>query len=177
MLIKLWNNYKWEIMLIGSILIILICWIVKPKSEDTGEYKIDLSEPVVINVLPPKKNGKRVNKYENMCRNIMERIYQRPFPSIRPDFLKNPKTGKNLELDMFNEDLMLAVETNGSQHYHYNPYYHRDYNDFLEQVQRDQYKRDKCNELGITLIEVPYTVRKENFENYLLTELKRVGKL
>ena len=36
--------------------------------------------------------------------------------NYRPDFLRNHKTGKNLELDIYYPDLQFAVEVNGIQH-------------------------------------------------------------
>lgn len=60
-----------------------------------------------------KDTGKRSRKGEKRTREIIERITGRKFPSVRPNFLKNPKTGRNLELDMYNDSLKLAIEYNG----------------------------------------------------------------
>jgi len=49
-------------------------------------------------------------KYENECRRILQCLFLKPFPKVRPDFLRNPKTGRNLELDMYNQDIALALE-------------------------------------------------------------------
>jgi len=38
--------------------------------------------------------------------------------SLRPDWLKNPKTGRNLEIDIYFPKHKIAVEYNGKQHYH-----------------------------------------------------------
>jgi hypothetical protein len=35
------------------------------------------------------------------------------FKSVRPGWLENPLTGRNLELDCYNEYLKLALEYNG----------------------------------------------------------------
>lgn len=118
----------------------------------------------------PKK--KRVNKTEEICRKILQKIYGKPFPSIRPDFLKSPMTKKNLELDCFCEELMIALEYNGQQHYTYTPYYHKNKRDFFSQVHRDDWKRKKCKELGIKLIEIPYWIPEIELEAYITKELK-----
>src|SRR5690606_33925395 len=72
--------------------------------------------------VPRPENG---NKNENRCRVIMEKIFGKPFPSVRPKWLKNPATRRNLELDMychsielpgFKKPIRLAVEYDGKQH-------------------------------------------------------------
>lgn len=60
------------------------------------------------------------------------------FNPARPDWLKNPHTGRNMELDCYNEKLGIAVEYNGRQHYEYSPHFHHnDPMEFQEQRQRD----------------------------------------
>lgn len=122
-----------------------------------------------------KKKQKRVNKTEEMCRKIIEKIYNKPFPSIRPDFLKSPVTKKNLEIDCYNEELRIGLEYNGKQHYTYTPHFHRNKKNFLSQVHRDDWKRKKCRELGIRLIEIPYWVVPVDLEDYIKKELRKKG--
>lgn len=133
--------------------------------------------------LQPKHRGgrrkrhkkKRINKTEEMCRTIIQKIYNRPFPSKRPSFLKSPMTKKNLELDCYNADLRIALEYNGEQHYRFVPYFHKTKKDFYAQVHRDDWKRKRCRELGIRLIEVPYWVIPIELEEYITNELKKKG--
>lgn len=122
-----------------------------------------------------KKKKKRVNKTEEICRKIIQKIYNRPFPSVRPDFLKSPVSKKNLELDCYNSDLRIALEYNGQQHYTYTPYFHKFKKNFYSQVHRDDWKRQKCRDLGIKLIEVPYWVIPIDLEEYITKELKKKG--
>ena len=86
----------------------------------------------------------------------------------------NSVTGSNLELDMFDRDLMLAVEYNGRQHYEYVPYFHRSRESFQNQKYRDRMKRESCRKLDINLIEVPYTVKNHEIEGYLIGELRKL---
>ena len=104
-------------------------------------------------------------------------IFRQPFPSKRPDFLRNPVTGgnRNLELDCFNENIRLAVEYNGKQHYEYIPYFHRTKDAFYNQVYRDEMKRRACSDNGITLITVPYTVPVSEIEKFLVQQLDSLG--
>jgi len=119
----------------------------------------------------------KINKTENKCRNIIENIYKASFPSVRPDFLQSPKTGRNLELDCYNEQLGIALEYNGIQHYKYSPHFHKCKKDFYSQVHRDDWKRQKCRERGITLIEIPYWITPDNLETFIVKELRKYGKL
>jgi hypothetical protein len=94
---------------------------------------------------------------EKLTREIFERIMGSDFSSVRPDFLKNPETGRNLELDGYNENLKLAFEYNGKQHYQFTKHFHETEDNFKKQRERDEFKYKRCIEMGITLISVPYT--------------------
>ena len=97
------------------------------------------------------------SRSEKLTREIFERIMSVEFPTVRPDFLKNHKTDRNLELDGYNENLKLAFEYNGKQHYKFLKYFHERKEDFKIQREHDEFKYKKCLELGITLISIPYT--------------------
>jgi hypothetical protein len=110
---------------------------------------------------------------EEMCRDILEEIFERPFPSVRPDWLKY-HTGKNLELDCYNQELKLAIEYNGKQHYTYTDHFHRGNSDnFVSQVERDEFKKKACADRDITLISVPYTVPNYMLKSYLVKKLRK----
>lgn len=135
--------------------------------------------PELKNLIPrrsrpyAKKTG--TSGPEEMCRDILEEIFERPFPSVRPDWLKY-KTGKNLELDCYNAELKLAIEYNGKQHYAFTDHFHRgDSDNFVSQVDRDKFKKKACRDRGITLISVPYTVPNYMLKSYLLKKLQKHG--
>jgi hypothetical protein len=121
------------------------------------------------------KSKKRENKTEEQCRRILQKIFNKPFPTIRPNFLCNPVTKKNLELDCYNSELNIALEYNGQQHYTYTPHFHRTKKNFYSQVHRDDWKRKKCRELGIILIEVPYWITPDRLEGYIIDQLRKKG--
>lgn len=122
-----------------------------------------------------KKGGKGSYKMEEKCRQIIQKIYGKPFSSIRPDFLKSPLTNKNLELDCYNPELRIALEYNGQQHYTFVQRFHKSKRDFYAQVHRDDWKRKKCQEMGIRLVEIPYWVPEGDLERYIVEELKKKG--
>ena len=108
-------------------------------------------------------------KHESECRRIMEDLFKAPFTSIRPDFLKY-HTGRNLELDGYNEALGIAFEYQGIQHRKFTPMFHKTYQHFLDQIKRDTFKKNICLEKGIQLIcipdEIPFSELKEYITNY-----------
>lgn len=115
------------------------------------------------------------SKGEVECRRVLEKIFKKPFNKARPDFLNNPVTGGNfnLELDCFNEELGIAVEYNGVQHYKFVSFFHKNNEAFLNQKYRDDMKRRICKEYKIILIEVPYTVKVNDIEDFLKNEIKK----
>jgi hypothetical protein len=59
-----------------------------------------------------------------------------------------------LELDLFIEDLALAIEVQGRQHFEYVPHFHGTYRGFQEQKERDKLKCRLCEQQGIVLLEI-----------------------
>lgn len=100
----------------------------------------------------------KLTKGEKLCKQAIEEIYNKPFYTVRPKFLKNPETNRNLELDLYNDEIKIAVEYQGIQHYKWPNYTNCSYEDFIKQVRRDQFKVDRCDQEGIYLITVPYNV-------------------
>ena len=103
----------------------------------------------------------RPSKGEALCKQVIEEIYNAPFYCVRPDFLKNPETGRNLELDLYNDFHKIAVEYDGLQHSIFPNSFHKTREEFINQVRRDEYKIDMCDKHGIYLIRVPYNVKLE----------------
>lgn len=127
------------------------------------------------------KSKKSNNVMEEECRAIFTDIFGVEFTTIRPDWLKNPETGRNLELDGYNPNIKssigvgVAFEYNGSQHSFYNPHFHRSQEAFVKQVRRDHYKKKVCAERKIVLISIPYHITREGLSTFIRTELKKFG--
>lgn len=106
---------------------------------------------------------------ESECRRVVERLTGKKFPKSRPNFLKNTITNSNLELDCYCEELKLAIEYNGRQHYEYVPFFHVSKDAFYNMRYRDDLKARLCKEHGVRLIIVPYHV--EDIESFLADEI------
>jgi hypothetical protein len=115
-----------------------------------------------------KTNGK--HKTEAKCRKVVEKLFNRHFNSVRPNFLKNPLTKRNLELDMYNHYLRFAIEYNGEQHYHFSSHFHKTKEDYEKQLERDEVKRRCCSENGVDLLCVPYYA-KDNLAQYIVDNI------
>src|SRR5690348_6310742 len=115
-------------------------------------YSFDeLSVDAIVNDINSKLSNKPVesststgfcSKGEKECRRVLEEIYGKSFTKVRPKWLKNPETGRNLELDCYNEELKIAVEYNGEQHYKWPNFTKQSQEDFIQQVRRDKYKKE-----------------------------------
>ena len=182
---RLFDEYSFEMIFLLCILFLILFSIYRKINGNKGSwsskynYQIDdhkyrdvLNTNGVYNKKPFFKGD---SKGEVECRRVLETIFKKPFNKARPDFLNNPVTGGNfnLELDCFNEELGLAVEYNGVQHYKFVPFFHKNNEAFLNQKYRDDMKRRICKEHKIALIEVPYTVKVDDIEYFLKSEIKK----
>jgi len=175
-LCNFWNSYGFEILIVLVLIGALLYKLWNGSKQGTWS--------TAYNYTPKKRGVSRraystptgYSKGELECRRVLEKLFSRPFPSVRPSFLRNPVTGThNLELDCYNADLRLAVEYNGRQHYEHTSYFHRSKDTFHYQKARDWIKEKLCNDHGVTLITVPYTVKISGIEGYLRKELQNRG--
>ncbi len=97
----------------------------------------------------------------------MECLTKRKFPKVRPRFLRNPQTGRNLELDGFCADLQLAFEYDGEGHHCWPNAFHRTREAFDRQQQRDALKNQLCENAGVTLLRVPHTIAFDEIEQFI----------
>lgn len=191
-----WENHGFEILVMTSLIIIILLILYNSFTGKKGTSTKNFIIPLFLKKgnsrykslynefnkqfnnnqydVPTTTNIPQESKGEMICRNVVESIFNKKFPKNRPDFLRNPVTGgmHNLELDCYNHELKIAVEYNGKQHYEYSPFFHRNYDHFLNQKYRDDMKRRICKEHGIFLIEVPYTVKHEDIKEFILDKLR-----
>ncbi len=132
-----------------------------------------------------KKKKKKLYKHEERCREIFQDIFKREFKSVRPKWLKNPATGRNLELDGYCPDTgvrhhlgstAIAFEMDGIQHAQYTPHFHRSGpKEFLYQDKKDSYKSQVCKDRKILLIRIPHYVVYEDLDRYIRDRLRVTG--
>lgn len=181
------TNYYFEIVIITCIVFLLLYGLYSKLSGSKGTWSshqnhvypiLDEDEENEENTKQRRRRrgGGGESKGEVECRRVMQKLFDKPFYKTRPRFLNNPVTfgTNNLELDCYNEELKIAVEYDGAQHYKYIPYFHKTYEAFLNQRYRDYMKEQMCKENNIRLIRVPYTVKIDKIESYLTTKLEEM---
>lgn len=186
---RFWDENGWTIIFIVSIVTIFFVWLLRgffhmqASSDVNGESILErifnFRSPTIAtrtSLSRPQPRPQKTSRGEMECKKFVEFYFQRPFVRIRPDFLTNPITNNALELDVYNDELKLAVEYNGSQHYNFNKMMHQNSRDrFQNQQYRDYIKKNLCRENGIELIVVPYTIKVEDIPQYLYKELEKRG--
>ena len=85
----------------------------------------------------------------------------------REKLLKNTR----LRFDIFLPSFNMAIEYQGKQHYFPISYFGGEEN-FKKQQDRDNRKRQFCKENNIILLEIPYTLKKEEIEEVLSKNLQ-----
>ena len=115
------------------------------------------------------------HKRERIVRRVLETLFNREFPSVRPKWLRNPQSNRPLEIDCYNEELGLAVEHHGEQHYVDSTSFHKTRQDFLKQVYRDRVKKKIILDRGLNFLAVPYSIRQDQIPQYIITHLQELG--
>jgi hypothetical protein len=181
------TNYYFEIVIISCIVFLLLYGLYSKLSGSQGtwsKHQSHIYPELDAEVEDDEENTRRrrrrggggESKGEVECRRVMQKLFDKPFYKTRPRFLNNPVTfgTNNLELDCYNEELKIAVEYDGAQHYKYIPYFHKTYEAFLNQRYRDYMKEQMCKENNIRLIRVPYTVKIDKIEGYITKKLEEM---
>ena len=173
-----WSKYGFEITLAFCVTFVLIFGLYHRITGSKGTWsKKDYLSFLVTTPNKTPRSPPKDSKGEIECRRVLQILFNRSFDKARPDFLRNPVTGGdfNLELDCYDPELGIAVEYNGVQHYRFIPFFHKNKEAFLNQKYRDDMKRRICKENGILLIEVPYTIKIEDIEGYIQKSLMNNG--
>jgi hypothetical protein len=168
-IIRTWQKHQFKILVFTSVLCICVLYTLNDPTK--GTWSLEYSYNPRTNSIKYVKESKG----EHECRRVLEKLFSRPFPNIRPLFLMNVVTGKPLEIDCCNLDLKLGVEYNGRQHYEYTKGMHKNFEAFRIQQYRDEMKKQKCKENNFNLVVVPYTISVNFIENYLIEELRMLG--
>lgn len=125
-----------------------------------------------VGIKLPKTKDTYSSIGENCCIKTMEWLFPNfKFKKIRPIWLKNPKTNRNLELDGYCEELKIAIEYNGIQHYNWPNFCSQTLDEFNKQRARDLLKYKLCVLNNVYLIHVPYTVVYSKIPYYIYLKL------
>jgi len=112
---------------------------------------------------------------ERLCRAIFTHLYEAPFPRTRPSWLLS-KMNARMELDGFNEDLNLAFEYQGVQHYRPVRKFKLDVERLKHIQERDALKASVCAAKGVTLLPIPYEISHCKLESYIREQLEQRGR-
>lgn len=149
------------------VLLVLLLWNWLSGEKGTYTDHTQMIWDLMGKTVKPKKKVSFESKGETECRRAVEHLTGKLFPKARPNFMLNGVSGHNLELDCYNDELKIAVEYNGEQHYKYIPYFHNSKDAFYNLKYRDDMKQRLCDQNGIILITVPYTVKHDDIEMYI----------
>lgn len=104
-----------------------------------------------------------VNISEEKCRQCIEFIFKTNFPNVW-GIIKNPETNRNMQFDGYNENLKIAFEYQGEQHYSWEKSRgkkeKRKKENFNKNIKNDETKLNLCKKNNIKLLKIKY------FENY-----------
>ena len=112
----------------------------------------------------PKCN---INVGEEITRRMFNIMFNEQFEKIRPEWLNR------LEIDGYCEKLALGFEYDGQQHYEYIRHFHRTIDGFKTQQKNDKIKNELCDDQGITLIRIPYWIKFEDIQHFIIKECKK----
>jgi hypothetical protein len=180
------NVKSWAFWLVIGVLVVIAVGFATSRHE-TCEYNPDISSAyeyirygynglysppntvaAVVTDIPV--SDKNCSKGERECRRVLEEYYGKSFGSTRNiEWLRNPETGRLLELDGYNDELKIGFEYNGRQHYEWPNYTNQTSDEFIQQRRRDIYKRKQCDVHGVYLITIPHTVT--NIKTFILDNL------
>jgi hypothetical protein len=107
---------------------------------------------------------------------LVRATLEEAFPGCLFGKTRRPMWLGGLELDCYNENLRLAAEYQGIQHYEFTPFFHdNDPARFVAQMHRDERKREYVHDAWVTLLEIPYTVHHSQIRAHVRRELVELG--
>ena len=104
---------------------------------------------------------------EHFVKQLFEHAYGCEFVKKRPKFLGG------LELDGYSEELQIAFEYQGEQHYNYVPFFHKTISAFEKLKADDEKKKALCAEHEVRLFRIPCWIKWGELPSYLS---ERLGK-
>jgi hypothetical protein len=106
------------------------------------------------------------SKLHVRARKILYEMF--PTMKILEEVPIKPRGSKTQYLDFYINQIKLAVEVHGQQHYKFNTMFHASARDFLNQKKNDADKQEWCWLNNITHIELPYNEDIEQWKNKII---------
>jgi hypothetical protein len=113
----------------------------------------------------------KVNVGEELVRAALEEA----FSGKSFDRTRREPWMEGLELDGYNEELRLAFEYQGKQHYERVGHFQPNEKDFEDQLERDAQTSEQCQDEFVSLLIIPYTVRFTKIRAHVRRELVKLG--
>ena len=120
------------------------------------------------NLIVWKPSGQIVRASDNRPRSKLHaearKIIYELFPTMQilEEVPIKPR-GTTQYIDFYINQIKLAIEVHGQQHYKFNTMFHASAQDFLNQRKKDSDKKEWCEINNITYIELPYNKKVEEW--------------
>jgi hypothetical protein len=112
---------------------------------------------------------------EEQIRFCFSQLFGQEFPKKNPSWLRQ-KNGEPLHFDGFNQDLMLAFEHDGEQHFTHIKHFHPTLEDFQAAQKRDEIKNMLCEENDVDLVRIRFDEQLADVPAVILEKLSNVLK-
>lgn len=145
--------------------------------DDTYEFECNLGHNFSNRYLKVLKYGQwcpvcsKGRKSEEIARTTLEQLFKSPFPKKRPGWLRNDR-GRQMELDGFSEDLGLAFEYQGAQHFNSVAIFA---GDLAVRIKDDRLKVKLCREHGVELFVLTYEMAHDEFPQHIYEQAVQKG--
>jgi hypothetical protein len=114
---------------------------------------------------------RKTGKSEEIARHVLQELFKIPFPKKRPKWLRNSE-GRQMELDGYSEELGLAFEYQGIQHFQETSMFSTN---LKKRMLDDRKKAELCDENGVVLLITTYQDAYEDFQQIFKNQLKEKG--
>jgi hypothetical protein len=105
---------------------------------------------------------------------VTEEVFNVKFLKKRPKWLINDK-GNRMELDGYNEDLRIAFEYQGRQHFEIVSHFKDTKKDFAKRQKHDKIKKEICLEKNILLLCPTYELDEKDYRYFIYESMKNYG--
>jgi len=121
-------------------------------------------------------------KSEEICRWFFEQIFKKKFSKISlskiiPKYSGRMHLDGYAEIQIMKKIFRLGFEYNGIQHYKFPNFFHKNYQEFLRQIQTDKVKKTLCENNKILLIIVPYKVIYNQMLDFIIKAFERISNI